>query len=139
MVSRLLWKCPRCGRRFRNPQQYHSHAGRTPADLLKAKPANVKRLYRLLLGKLRKLGRVRVDAVASGINFGGRAHFAMAAPRRDHLRVGFVLPRKLKNARVLRSEWAGGKNYAHAVAVRTPRDLDGQLMAWLREAYKLRG
>lgn len=103
------------------------------------KPEEVQRTFVRLVGKLERLGPIRVDAVKSGINFAGRAHFAGARPQKDGLSVGFVPGRRLEDARVVRAEWVGGRFHAHSVKLTGEAELDDQLLGWLAEAYELKG
>ena len=119
--------------------QWHSCVTRTVESHFEGKPEEVRRTFGRLVGELERLGPIRVDAVKSGINIAGRAHFAGARPQMDGLRVGFVLDRQLGDPRILRREWVGGPFYAHSVKLASEAELDGQLLGWLAEAYELKG
>ena len=133
-----FWRCSECEREFRLENQWHSCVRRSVEDHFEGKPEEVRRTFVRLVGELERLGPIRVDAVKSGINIAGRAHFAGARPQKDGLRVGFLLGRRLEHPRVLRAEWVGGRVYAHSVKLAREEDLD-ELLGWLAEAYELKG
>jgi hypothetical protein len=61
--------------------------------------------------------------------------FAELRPMRRWVAVGFLLPRTLTSARISRKVVDTGRTKWHVVNVRTPEEVDDQLLAWLEEAY----
>jgi hypothetical protein len=68
--------------------------------------------------------------IRAGSNFGG------VVIHREHLDLGIMLPRPLSHARVFKTETLGPRKHAHYVRLATPGDVDGEVEAWLREAYE---
>ncbi len=50
--------------------------------------------------------------------------------------VGFVLHRKVDSDRFSRNVTGEGGRWFHVVNVRSPDEVDGQLCAWITEAYR---
>ena len=135
----MAWHCPQCGREFRTRNQWHSCVSYTVEGHFEGKPPELREAFERLVGELRRLGPVRVDAVKTGINLAGRAHFGGVRVQTDRLRVGFLLGRQLDDPRILRTERLGPALVGHSVAVRSPANVDEQLLGWLAEAYALKG
>ena len=134
------WRCPRCGREFRNRNQWHSCRIVSVGSHFEGKPANVREIYDALVAALEgRVGPIRIDAVAAGINFGGRAHFGGATPQRAALRVGFALARPVEHPRVVRREQVSSLLHVHAVKLAAPDDVDDELLNWFEEAFAVRG
>jgi len=51
----------------------------------------------------------------------------------SNLRVGFILDREIRDARISRTERVGPGRISHHVVVRSVGDLDAQLLGWLAE------
>jgi hypothetical protein len=93
---------------------------------------------RVLLERLEALGPDVVVAVASGTRryHRGERLFAVARPLARRVDVGFF---KLGRARSKRILGARGRLpfVPYLVPIEAPGDLDGELLAWLRESYDL--
>jgi len=94
-------------------------------------------MYRRLLAALRSFGPLRVDAVQTSINLVSTHHFGGVTVRRDYLRVGFLSDHVITDHRIVRHLVLGPKRVGHTVVLRSPNDIDRQLLGWLRRAYNL--
>jgi uncharacterized C2H2 Zn-finger protein len=130
-----LWRCPQCGRLFEKPNQWHSHYNTSVESHFEGKPL-AKELFEVLFSKLETFGQVRADAVKTSVNLVARHHFGAVHPMKDGLRIGFILRRKVEDARIIRHEWVGGDRWGHSVRLINPKDIDDQLLGWLKEAYE---
>ncbi len=83
-------------------------------------------------------GPVRLDAVKTSINIAGKSHFAGLQVLRDSLKLGFVMNSKLHNKRILRCQRLGKTVYGHTVKLIRKKDIDAELLRWLKRAYSLR-
>ncbi len=57
----------------------------------------------------------------------------------DRLDAHLLLPRRLSSPRVHRIESPSAQTHVHHFRIRDPSELDGELRAWLCEAYGLAG
>ena len=87
--------------------------------------------------RLRKLGPLRIDAVKSSINLISKYHFGGVKVHRDHLTIGFLSSRTIKNKRIHRVEKIAPQKFVHYTKIRAARDVDRTLMSWLAKAYHL--
>lgn len=102
------------------------------------KPPELKAIFESLVRKLRRFGPVRVDAVKTSINLAGKFHFVGLRVQKNSLRLGFLLDRKIEDGRILRTINLGAKAFGHSVKLARRKDVDAQLMGWLRAAHGLR-
>jgi hypothetical protein len=123
-----MWVCPRCGRQFRNKNQWHSCIRFKVEDHFIGKPERLLLIFNFLLEKLRTFGPVRVDAVKTGINLGARAHFAGVQVRKGWLNVGFVLDRVVSDPKIMRVTEITETSFQHRVRVFDENDIDEQLI-----------
>ena len=131
-----LWRCPLCGRLFEKPNQSHSHYTTSITSHFEGKPV-AKELFDILLSKLETFGPLRVDAVKTSINLIAKHHFGAVHPGKKGLRLGFVLSRKVEDVRITHHEWVGGNRWGHRVSLTSLKDIDDQLLGWLKEPATL--
>lgn len=134
---RPLWRCPKCGHWFVTRNLWHSCARFRARDHLKGKNPQVARLYRKFAALVRKCGPVMISPNKTRIAFMARMRFAGCRVGKDVLHIGFLLSRRVQNARIPRVEFIPPRYYVHHLPVRTLGELDGELLGWLREAYQM--
>ncbi len=132
-----LWKCPRCKRTFAKRNQWHSCLTHSVDHHFRGTDPRLRRTYALLIARLRKLGPLRVDAVQSSINLASKYHFGGVSVRRDHLRLGFLSDEPIDDERIIKTAKLGPRRVGHTVILRSPSDVDGRLMHWLKQAHTL--
>ena len=95
----------------------------------------LKALFDELAAKLKKFGPLRIDAVKTSINLASTFHFGGVRVQRDSLHLGFVLNRRLRHDRIIRTQQLGPTLFGHAVKLIRREDLNQELLTWLKEAY----
>ena len=132
-----LWRCPRCRRKFTKRNQAHSCLVHTVAQHFRGKDPRLRRIYELLISRLRRVGGLRIDAVKSSINLVSKYHFGGVSVRKNSLRVGFLSDERIEDERILAALRVGPAKVAHWVRLLSSRDIDAQLLHWLKKAYLL--
>ena len=132
-----LWKCANCNREFAKRNQWHSCLVHTVAHHFRGADPQLRQTYDLLIKRLREFGPLRVDAVKSGINLVSKYHFGGVAVRRHYIRLGFLSDEVIGDARIIRRRKQGPKRVSHWVRLRSPSDVDGRLVSWLKKAHAL--
>ena len=131
------WTCPRCGRSFGSAGQSHSCI---PAGTLDAsfagRPDWQREAYERVAAHLRGLGPLVIEPVSVGVFFKRARSFAEVRPMKSALRVEFLLSRSLDDPRVVKTVAMSANRIAIFVDVRSPDEIDAQLLAWLTEAYE---
>ena len=135
MNQRPLWKCSRCEREFANRNQSHACARYTLADHLSGKTPHAVALFRRFAQLVEECGPVRILPEKTRIAFQVRMSFAAVSLRRDRLIGHVVLARRMEHSRFTRIESISPRNHVHCFCIRTPLELDEELLEWLREAY----
>ena len=129
------WRCPQCGRRFRQRTREHSCDVRSLAAHVDRASPQVKEIVSIMLERLDDLGPHAVVPLKTMIVVRAGSNFASLVVRRETVEVGFILPRTLNNRRIHKTERLGPTKYAHHARLLSPADVDAQLAGWLREAY----
>jgi hypothetical protein len=106
-------------------------------DHLRGRPREVVAIYRELGRVVRSFGPgVRTVSSKTKTGWMARVRFAGVEFRRDHLVLSFWLKREISNPR-LRREHYGRSDWGYSLPVRSPVEVDDELTAWLREAYRV--
>ena len=136
MISRPLWRCPRCAREFANRNQSHTCAAlRTVDEHFAGKPPAVRALFDQFVRMVERIGPVRVLPEKTRIAFQTRMSFAQITPRRRWLDGHLVIARRLESPRFRRVDTMSPRSHVHFFRLTSPADLDAEFRAWLVEAY----
>ena len=131
------WICPTCRRQFARAKQWHSCTLQCIDFHFLDKDPALRRLFSFLIGRLKKTGPLRIDAVKTSINLISRHHFGGITVRRKYLRLGFRAPRSIDSARIVHRQTLGPNRVGHAVVIRGKKDIDAELLGWLAGAQRL--
>jgi hypothetical protein len=132
-----LWKCPKCGRLFANRNQSHFCSHYTLREHLAGKSPSAIALFRDFEKLVKRCGPVRVVPEKTRIAFQVRMSFAAVSLRRDRIVGHVVLARRLENPRFTKIEYISPRNHVHSFCFYSRKELDREVLAWLREAYRV--
>jgi hypothetical protein len=134
---KAMWRCGACGRRFANRNQSHFCGRHTLREHLRGRTPEALAIYRGFVKLARRCGRFAILPEKTRIAFQVRMSFAAVSFRRDGLNGHVVLARRLENPRFTRIETISPRNHVHNFQLRSLDELDAELLAWLREAYRV--
>ena len=135
-VKKEGWRCPTCGRRFRQRTREHSCSLGTPAAHLERASPEVKETFAALQDALASIGPHAVVPVKTMILLRATANFAGIVVRKECLHLEFVLGRALEHSRIYKRQQYGPRKYTHYVRLTSPADVDERLVGWVRESYQ---
>ena len=87
------------------------------------------------MAHLRTVGPVHVEPVSVGIFLKRARSFAQLRPMLKWVAMSFSLPRRVQHERIVRKPIAYNGRYHHVANLRSPEDLDPQLLEWVTESY----
>jgi uncharacterized protein DUF5655 len=136
MAAVASWTCPNCERRFGRRNQTHECA---PAmaleDYFATGPARERPIFEAVMEHLESVGPVHVEPVSVGIFLKRSRTFAELRPKVRWVALSFTLSGQIDDPRVARRVAISGNRTWYVVNLRDPSDVDGQIRAWLTEAY----
>ena len=132
-----LWKCSKCRRLFANRNQTHFCLRYTLREHLAGKSPRAIALFRDFARLVKRCGPVRVVPEKTRVAFQVRMSFAAVSLRRDRIVGHVVLARRLENPRFTRIEYISRRNHVHSFCFYSSEELDREVLAWLREAYRV--
>jgi len=88
-----------------------------------------------IIEHLRSIGPVHADAVRVGVFLKTDRKLAELRPKSRWLSCYLYLPREIADPRVSRSTRLSAGRVVNEVKLRTPGDVDDELLGWLEEAF----
>jgi len=129
-----MWRCDICGQTFVTRNMPH-YCQVVPLDEHFGQAPQLRAVFDAYLAAAELNGPVTVNATKSRVSLQARMRFAgIERPRKWHLVATFVLVRAIESDR-LKVGFIAPRYYVHRLVLRTPRDVDAEVRAWLAEAY----
>ena len=110
----------------------------TELDHLKDKEPVVSAIYEKLINELHKFGALKIEPRKTSIHLGNRFGFAGIYTRKDYMNLEVHLKNKLTSKRVSKVEQASPNRFHHTIKISTPKEVDKELLDWLKQAYDLK-
>jgi|SRR5690242_20473426 len=107
-------------------------------DHLTGKEPVVASMYEKLIKELMKFGPVRIEPKKTSIHLCNRFGFAGVYTRKDYINLEVHLSRKVSGKNVSKVEQASANRFHHTIKLTTPKDINKELLGWLKEAYILK-
>ena len=134
-AQRPLWICSSCGARLITRNLWHSCGRFTLEDLFSRASPEILELARKYVEMLHSLGDVQVIPQKTRLVWVARVRFAGLYPRKGGFRAAFALRRRVNSPRIVTTADYGPRWRGHFVDIRSLRDLDAELHAWLQESH----
>ena len=103
------------------------------------KPKKILLIYDKLLAELNKFGTVKESPNNSSIHLLNKYGFAGVYTRKKYILLHIHLARELDNERILKIEQISKNRFKHVVKIENEKEIDTELLNWLKEAYELKG
>jgi hypothetical protein len=110
---------------------------RTTGDAIARADPGLQRVYARLLKAAQTLGPVIEERGERSVLLRSRGGFLGVHPKRDCLDLQIVTAHAIRAARVTKVDAVSARRFHVHVQVATEKEVDGQLLEWLREAYDL--
>jgi len=133
----MSWTCPDCGKSFRNRNQWHSCYTLNLEDHLRNKPIEIRTIVYDLLSEIGQFGPIELNPVKSVIQVKAGATFLSIKPKKDYVELEFQLGREIDQFPVHKTIRISGNRVLHLLYIQNHRDINDQLLNWLRSAYLL--
>ena len=107
-------------------------------DHLKDKVKIVTDIYEKLIAELQTFGQIKIEPKKTSIHLGNRFGFAGVYTRKECLNLEVHLNYKLTSDRVSKIEQGSKNRFHHTIKLSKLKDIDEELLSWLKEAYELK-
>ena len=133
----MTWICPECKKEFRNTNQGHSCYIVSIEEHLKNRSDTVVTTYHKLMHEVNKFGRVTLNPVKTSIQVKSGATFLSIRLKKNSLEIEFQSNEEIKSAPVYKNFIISNNRVLSCAVIESPKDVNGQLLMWLRRAYGL--
>ena len=99
----------------------------------------VRAAYDKVLSSLAKVGPVVIEPKKTSIHLVRETGFAGAHPKKAWLDLTIRSEKPIKSARVRAQEQVSKNRWHQDVRLTSPKDVDAEVVAWLKSAYELAG
>jgi uncharacterized protein DUF5655 len=135
-----LWTCPKCGRRFVSRNLWHACGDYSVEGLVQGKGARAREMFNWFEELIAACGPYEIAPAKTRVAFMARVRFAGIQNVSDRgMTVAFALPRPMPHPRIRKVEEITSGWFGHFFRVRTPEELDDEVLGWLRESYQQMG
>ena len=110
----------------------------TETDHLQDKDPIVSKIYMRLIKELQKFGQLKIEPKKTSIHLGNRFGFAGVYTRKNYINLEVLLNYELTSERVSKVEQASANRFHHTIKLTSEKDVDKELLAWLKQAYELK-
>jgi predicted transport protein len=133
-----MWTCPKCGRSFKHENQNHACKLIDKDDLFAKRPPLLKKLYEKVAGIVKTFGEFREETVLPDvIFFKTKSSFLAVKVKKDHVEVEFFLDHVEDVPPIAKFLQTSKHRVAHVVKVDDEKDIDAQLIKWMKASYEL--
>ena len=134
-----VWRCTKCGRKFAKTNQAHSCAVFPLAKHFRNKPL-AQALFLHLKGRIKNtIGPVKIESLPCCIHFVSSYTFGAVWAMKNGIRMDFRLARSIKSKRFWKTVHMSPHRHLYYVEVRDKKEIDSELLGWLKESYHLHG
>jgi len=106
-------------------------------DHLRGREPVVASIYEALTTAVSRLGPFKSEAKKTSIHFVRSTAFAGVATRKASLILTLKAASDIKSPRVTKHEQVSTSRWHLEVRLESPRDVDAEIRAWLKDAYEL--
>jgi hypothetical protein len=136
IVGMPSWTCPSCRRRFGRRNQSHECApAMTLDEYFSTGPPHERPVFDAVMAHVATLGPVHVEPVSVGIFLKRSRTFAELRPKVRWVALSVALASVVRDPRVSSRVAVGGGRTWYSIRLAGPDDVDGDVRAWLTEAY----
>lgn len=137
---RPLWTCPKCGRKFVTRNMWHACGPYTVETFLAGKGDQARTLFHRFVELIERCGPYEVAPAKTRVAFMARVRFAGVSRVSDRgMTIGFALPKPIQSPRLSKVEQIAPGWHGHWMRIKDPDELDEEVLAWLRESYRMMG
>ncbi|MEK6410216.1 MAG: DUF5655 domain-containing protein [Acidobacteriota bacterium] len=97
----------------------------------------VRDIYDRVVKSLKRLGPLTEDPKKTSIHIVNRTALAGVATRKGHLVLTIKSDRRIASPRIHKSEQVSAGRFHHEVKLKSPTEVDDELVGWLEAAYAL--
>ena len=137
VIDKPVWVCPKCGHPFVTRNMHHSCARHELDEVFRGKPAAIRLLFDRFRAIVDERGPTTMVVYRDRVAFMVRVRFGGAAPKRDHLELGFWFTERDEEPGFSKIETFATDVHVHPTRIRALDELDDRVRQWIDRAYRV--
>ena len=130
-----MWTCPKCKRSFAVKAHEHACVSVPLEKHFEGKPVALQKAFDKLVKSVQRFGEISVQPINGMIMLKKAGSFASVTMRKDHFKLEFFLPELVDEFPVEKTFRYSQKKIVHIVSISSPKEVDAQLVGWLKTSY----
>ena len=136
--QKILWTCPKCGRKFERKNQMHS-CKIYPLEAHFERKTKGKMFYEVLQEVVQQqIGSFKIESLECCIHFINPSTFLAVKILNEKIEIHFSLNKKIENKRINKCTQMSAHSYLYYVEIIKEGEIDKELVDWIHEAYHLK-
>ena len=132
-----MWQCPKCKREFSKKNQSHSCVVYPIEKHFQNKDYS-KKLFKELVNQIEKnIGGVKIESLPCCIHLVSRYTFSGVWLLKDRVRLDFRVPYNIESKRIINKEELSINRKLYYLEIVEEKDIDDELLGWIRDSYFL--
>ncbi|MFA6296209.1 MAG: DUF5655 domain-containing protein [Patescibacteria group bacterium] len=133
-----MWTCKKCGRIFEKTGQPHS-CQKIPLQQHFKNKEKAKKIFDYFVEQVnKKVGKCKIISLPCCIHLYGNYDFVAILPKKDGLEIRFAFDKKIKKLRLKQCVLISANFYKICIDVHDQKDINAELMKWLKQSYNLK-
>ncbi len=134
-----MWKCPDCGRNFRQLHQPHS-CGIVPIEKhFIGKPEGLRLAFEKILAEVSTFGHIQVTSLNGAIMFAGASSFLAFKTRKAYAELELLSDTEINEFPVYKTIKVSKSRVALFVRIQSVEEVDQQLLRWIKNVWQAVG
>ena len=132
-----MWQCPKCKREFSKNNQSHSCVVYPIEKHFQNKDYS-KKLFKELVNQIEKnIGGVKIESLPCCIHLVSSYTFSGVWLLKDRVRLDFRVPYNIESKRIINKEELSINRKLYYLEIVEEKDIDDELLGWIRDSYFL--
>lgn len=132
-----MWQCPKCKREFSKNNQSHSCVVYPIEKHFQNKDYS-KKLFKELVNQIEKnIGGVKIESLPCCIHLVSGYTFSGVWLLEDRVRLDFRVPYNIESKRIINKEELSINRKLYYLEIVEEKDIDDELLGWIRDSYFL--
>ncbi|NLD25582.1 hypothetical protein GX656_02995 [Candidatus Dojkabacteria bacterium] len=132
-----MWQCPKCKREFSKNNQSHSCVVYPIEKHFQNKDYS-KKLFKELVNQIEKnIGGVKIESLPCCIHLVSGYTFSGVWLLKDRVRLDFRVPYNIESKRIINKEELSINRKLYYLEIVEEKDIDDELLGWIRDSYFL--
>lgn len=133
-----MWKCAKCKREFAKNNQNHSCVNYPINNHFEGKDNTAEQLFNKVRQTIdSSIGPVKIESLPCCIHFVSDYTFGALWAMKDRVKIDFRVDYDIVSDRFYKKEKLSSNRFLYYMEIKNEKEIDDELIGWLRDSYNL--